>query len=184
MNILATVSFFVGTILIIYISRRSLLHPRSHGFFRFFAWEGILFLIILNAPYWIDNPRSASQIISWILLTVSIYPVAHGVFLLQVVGKPTDTADKGSDLAFEKTTNLITSGIYRYIRHPLYASLLYLTWGVYFKNSTWMTTVISLGISLFLLETAKAEEKENAIHFGKRYTEYAGRTKMFIPYIW
>ncbi len=31
--------FILGTIFLIVISRRSLLHPRSHGFYRFVAWE-------------------------------------------------------------------------------------------------------------------------------------------------
>ena len=32
------------TLLLIYISRASLHSPRSHGFYRFFAWEFILAL--------------------------------------------------------------------------------------------------------------------------------------------
>ena len=34
--------FIAGTVALAIASRSSLLHPRSHGFTRFLAWEGIL----------------------------------------------------------------------------------------------------------------------------------------------
>lgn len=184
MNPVSTSIFVIGTLLITAISRKSLFHPRSHGFYRFFAWEGILLLAIFNVPSWLDDPLSFRQICSWLLLTASLYPVAYGTFLLHVVGKPSQTPSLGTDLAFEQTTNLVTTGIYKYIRHPLYASLLYLTWGIHFKEITWLTTVLAIGVSVFLYATAQAEEKENNVRFGEKYTLYASRTKMFIPYIW
>ncbi len=33
-----------GSLLVAWLSRRPLRHPGSHGFYRFFAWEGILVL--------------------------------------------------------------------------------------------------------------------------------------------
>ena len=39
--------FFIGSALIVYVSRASLLAPRSHGFYRLFAWETILALRVL-----------------------------------------------------------------------------------------------------------------------------------------
>ena len=41
------IAIFVGaTLLLLYVSRASLRRPRSHGFFRFFAWEAILGLTL------------------------------------------------------------------------------------------------------------------------------------------
>jgi len=44
--------FVVLTIPIIYVSWASLRNPRSHGFYRFFAWECILGLFLLNRGRW------------------------------------------------------------------------------------------------------------------------------------
>jgi protein-S-isoprenylcysteine O-methyltransferase Ste14 len=184
MNTLTTVMLIAGTIIIMGISWRSLLHPRSHGFYRFFAWEGIFVLVLINAQFWIVDPVSIRQIISWFLLTASIYPVAHGTYLLRVIGRPTQSPTAGTDFAFEQTSNLVTIGVYKYIRHPLYASLLYLAWGAFLKDITWLTTGIVVLVSIFLFATAKAEEKENAMHFGEEYKDYSAKTKMFIPFIW
>ncbi len=59
--------FAVGSILLIAISWTSLHHPDSHGFYRFFAWEAILALIVINASKWFSNWLAWYQIISWIL---------------------------------------------------------------------------------------------------------------------
>jgi len=50
------ISFAVVTIGLIYISRASLNKPRSHGFYRFFAWEAIIVSFLLNVEYWFINP--------------------------------------------------------------------------------------------------------------------------------
>ena len=35
----------------VFLSRNSLRHPRSHGFFRFFAFESLVGLILLNLEH-------------------------------------------------------------------------------------------------------------------------------------
>jgi hypothetical protein len=50
------VAFFIGSAGLIYISRASLRVPRSHGFHRFFAWECILALFLLNVDAWFQLP--------------------------------------------------------------------------------------------------------------------------------
>jgi hypothetical protein len=40
------------SLLIAAISWSSLCHPRSHGFYRFFAWEAILALFVQNMSFW------------------------------------------------------------------------------------------------------------------------------------
>ncbi len=84
----------------------------------------------------------------------------------------------------EKTTKLVTEGIYRYIRHPLYSSLLFLAWGIFFKSVSKIGFFLVIGASLSLFLTAKIEEKENCDFFGDEYESYIQRTKMFIPYVW
>jgi hypothetical protein len=48
--------FILGSGVIIYVSRASLLAPHSHGFYRFFAWETILALTVLNLDHWFTHP--------------------------------------------------------------------------------------------------------------------------------
>ncbi len=184
MRLIVFMSFSVG---LLYLSRNSLKSPRSHGFYRFFAWEGILGLFVLNFQswqHWFAEPFSTHQLISWILLFGSLVPAVLGIHLLYTAGKPDSRRDGDKSLmGIEKTTELITTGVYRYIRHPLYGSLLYLAWGVFFKNPSWVALALSIGATAFLVATAKVEEVENEQYFGPAYRTYMQKTRMFVPWL-
>lgn len=176
--------FVVLSIGIAYISRASLHTPRSHGFYRFFAWEFILALFLINVDVWFESPLSWHQLLSWFLLLVCIIPLVFGVRSLTTRGKPGTPRDEEPQLlAFEKTSVLVTTGIYRYIRHPLYSSLLFLTWGIFFKALTWPGLLLALAATFFLIATAQADEKECVRFFGQAYQDYMGRTKRFVPFL-
>ena len=168
---------------VVYISRASLRVPGSHGFYRFFAWECILALFVLNVLVWFQSPSAWYQIISWILLVGSLVPLLFGVRTLTRRGQPTAQREGEPQLlAFEKTTALVTSGIYGYIRHPLYSSLLFLTWGIFFKDPNGLTGVLAVAATAFLYLTAKADEAECLRFFGLAYRDYMAKTRRFVPF--
>lgn len=183
---MARLLIFAGlTAVLAYVSREPLRLPRSHGFARFFAWECMLALVLLNfvsVRQWFADPLAVRQILSWILLFGSVALVVPGGLQLLRQGRP--SAERPHDpslFAFEKTTELVTTGMYRYIRHPLYGSLLFLTWGVFFKRPAWAALALALAATAFLIATAKAEEGENLRYFGEEYRAYLKSTRMFIP---
>jgi protein-S-isoprenylcysteine O-methyltransferase Ste14 len=175
--------FIIISAVIMYVSRRSLTNFRTHGFYRFFAWEAILIITMLNIDYWIYEPQSIHQIISWCLLVISIFLVIHGFKLLINIGRPGDERADPSLITVEKTTKLVKVGAYKYIRHPLYGSLLFLDWGVFFKHLSWIAFCLAVLATFFLIMTAKMEEAENISFFGNDYREYMKRTKMFFPFL-
>jgi protein-S-isoprenylcysteine O-methyltransferase Ste14 len=148
---------------------------RSHGFFRYFAWEAVLGLVLLNIEYWLENPFSPRQVFSWIFLVVSLYMVIEGVRLMRAVGRP--------EGRLENTTELVSIGLFRYIRHPLYSSLLFLAWGAFLKNVSLVSGVVVLAATLLLFATAKVEEDEDLSKFGARYAEYMKKTTRFVPFL-
>ena len=179
------IAFIIISGLLAYISRASLCQPGAHGFYRFFAWECILLLFLLNVNSWFQNPFTWYQLISWTLLFVSFVPLIFGVLSLRKRGQPsTKRPGNSSLLAFEKTTRLVTTGIYASIRHPLYCSLLLLTWGIFFKAPANLTGVlITLVATVFLFATAVADEQECIQFFGNEYQAYMQKTKRFIPFL-
>jgi protein-S-isoprenylcysteine O-methyltransferase Ste14 len=179
--VLKIIFFVAASLPLIYVSRASLKKPGSHGFYRFFAWEAILALVMLNLDVWFVDPFSWHQLISWLLLLVSILLLIQGVNLLKEIGQPDSARTDPSLLNFEKTTRLVTTGIYGYIRHPLYSSLLFLAWGTFFKDINMTGGVLVLISTIFLVATARADEMECIRYFGVEYETYRKRTKMFIP---
>ena len=155
----------------------------SHGFYRFFVFEGILSLVCLNLPFWFLNPLSCIQLISWGFFGVSVTLVVHGLYQLKTQGGAKRINALAENFAFENTTNLVVTGVYKYIRHPMYSSLFFLAWGIFLKRISLFSVGLLVLVCVCLLATAKIEETENCAYFGPAYTEYMKFSRMFIPKI-
>lgn len=175
--------FVTLSIPVIIISWRALFNLKSHGFYRFMSWECILWLFASNYRYWFVDPFSVRQVFSWIFLLVSAYAVIAGAVLLKRRGRPGREGSDKNLYTFEETSKLVDTGIFRYIRHPLYSSLLFLTWGILLKNITVPLLILSILSSIFLFITALIDEKECIDYFGDDYRLYMKRTRRFIPYL-
>jgi protein-S-isoprenylcysteine O-methyltransferase Ste14 len=116
-------------------------------------------------------------------LFYSLYLIYFGMICLRKFGKIANDRAENTLYDFERTTLLVDQGIYKYIRHPLYASLLFLTWGIFFKNMTMVLFLVSLLSSVFLFVTAIFDEKECVAFFGDPYREYINKSKRFIPFV-
>jgi len=169
-------ALITGTVLIILFSWfLSIRYKRYHWIARFFAFESIFILVLLNIRVWFVTPFSPLQIISWILLLLSIYVVTTGYLLLKRKGKP--------DANFENTSLLVKSGIYKYIRHPLYLSIFLLGTGIMLKNPATFQLILGIINLVAVYVTASIEENEMIAKFGDDYRLYMTETKMFIPFI-
>ncbi|MCX6255270.1 MAG: isoprenylcysteine carboxylmethyltransferase family protein [Bacteroidia bacterium] len=170
------IALIIGTVLIILFSWfLSIKYKRYHGIARFFAFESVFVLVLLNFKVWFINPFSLFQIVSWILLTLSAYVVITGYLLLKRKGKP--------DSNFENTSLLVKSGIYGYVRHPLYLSVFLLGTGVMLKDPGSVQLAFGVINFIAIYFTARIEEKEMISKFGEDYRVYMKETKMFIPFI-
>jgi len=170
----AWIAFGAGTAAILVFSWRfSIRAKRYHGIARFFAFESILVLLLLNGRYWFRTPFTPTHALSWIFLFASIPPVAWGTLLLVRQGRP--------DGQLENTTQLVTTGIYRRIRHPLYLSVGLFGIGVFLKDVTLTTSLLAIVIAAAVILTAVIEESEMTARFGESYAAYMKTTKRFIP---
>jgi protein-S-isoprenylcysteine O-methyltransferase Ste14 len=77
----------------------------------------------------------------------------------------------------------VTTGIYHYIRHPLYSSLLFLTWGIFFKAPAGLGLLLAMAATGCLVATARADEAECLRFFGPVYQAYMKQSKMFVPFV-
>ena len=168
---------------ILFLSWRTLFHVKSHGFYRFFGWEGLAWLLAVNYRHWFENPFSINQLISWFLLFYSIWLVGAGMYEILRKGKPSSARNDSKLFSFEKTTELVETGVFRHTRHPLYASLIFVTWGILLKNPSVDLCIISLVSTILFYLTSRYDEKECFAYFGEKYSTYMKHTKMFIPYI-
>lgn len=77
--------------------------------------------------------------------------------------------------------NLVTTGIYRFIRHPQYLGLILFVVGFNIQWPTLFTLVMAPILVVMYLRLARMEERELEEEFGDGYKIYRGRTSRFIP---
>lgn len=174
-------AFAAGAALLAWLSRAALRDPRTHGCWRFLAWVAMLALLVQNAPFWFEDRFAPRQLLSWLLLFSALAVLIAGLLGLRR-GAPECSARTDPALfGFERTALLVTDGIYGLIRHPLYTSLLLLTWGIWLKAPTLPALACAALATLFLTITARREEVECLAAFGESYSTYMARTSRFIP---
>jgi protein-S-isoprenylcysteine O-methyltransferase Ste14 len=181
-----TIVFIACSIPLIILSWRTLFNVRSHGFYRFLSWEMILWLFLSNYKFWFVHPFSPVQVVSWFLLIVSAYLAITGALTIRKKGKSGKVRKNRKEkelYRLEETTELIESGVFRYIRHPLYSSLICLTWGIFLKNPTLLLAMAAVFSTICLFITATIEERECILYFGDPYREYMKKSKRFFPFI-
>ncbi|RHB46917.1 isoprenylcysteine carboxylmethyltransferase family protein [Exiguobacterium sp. AM39-5BH] len=80
---------------------------------------------------------------------------------------------------------LVSSGPYRYLRHPLYTGLLFITFGFSLFFAPWTIALVGTCLmSLALLWRIHIEEKMLTSHFGVTYERWAKSRKRLIPFIY
>ena len=72
--------------------------------------------------------------------------------------------------------NLITSGIYRFIRHPMYYSLILISFGVFIINLTFYYLCLTISLSFVIKFKIILEEKYLNIKF-RNYLFYKDKVK-------
>jgi protein-S-isoprenylcysteine O-methyltransferase Ste14 len=76
---------------------------------------------------------------------------------------------------------LVTTGPYRYVRHPFYLSFLIAVIGGGIVTANWYLFLTSLLPFAFLVARTRIEEEKLVERFGDEYREYMARTGRFWP---
>jgi protein-S-isoprenylcysteine O-methyltransferase Ste14 len=80
---------------------------------------------------------------------------------------------------------LVTTGVYRVIRHPMYASALLWSFGQALLLPNWATALAGLfGFCILYCGRVRREETLMLKTFGPSYEEYMMRTKRLVPHIY
>jgi protein-S-isoprenylcysteine O-methyltransferase Ste14 len=88
----------------------------------------------------------------------------------------------GMPMTLKRDPELVTSGPYRFVRHPIYSGILLGLLGTALAtNLYWL---IAFGVCLvFFAYSARVEEEDLTRTFPATYPGYRSRTKMLIPFV-
>jgi protein-S-isoprenylcysteine O-methyltransferase Ste14 len=88
----------------------------------------------------------------------------------------------GMPMSRKENPELVTSGPYAYVRHPIYTGMLIAMLGSAIGESAfWLIPLILFG--LYFVHSARIEEKLMIEQFPEQYSRYMQRTKMLFPFI-
>lgn len=76
---------------------------------------------------------------------------------------------------------LVTAGLYRYVRHPLYSAGIAFVWLM--PLMTVNVLAINIALTVYVVIGAFFEERRLLHEFGREYVDYAAITPMFIPFL-
>jgi protein-S-isoprenylcysteine O-methyltransferase Ste14 len=77
---------------------------------------------------------------------------------------------------------LVTSGPYRFVRHPIYTALLTATLGTALVNNL-LGLIVVAALGAYFYYCGTVEERNLTATFPQAYPEYRTRTKMLIPFL-
>lgn len=134
-------------------------------------------LVYLVNPQWMAWSKiGLPESIRWLGVGIGILCVFGIYWLFSSIGSGISPTS-----ATRKEHKLVTNGIYRYVRHPLYTigSSMFISFGMMADN--WF--VAALGILAFIgMAIRTPKEEANLIEkFGDEYREYMKRTGRFLP---
>lgn len=81
-------------------------------------------------------------------------------------------------------TDLVTTGLYQYIRNPTYLGLFLVCIGIWLIWPTWAVFLFDFTFVLFLEIQVRCEEDHLTSVHGEKYIEYKNRTKRYIPFVY
>jgi protein-S-isoprenylcysteine O-methyltransferase Ste14 len=144
-------------------------------------WYGAMLLSILDVwgPGWTEFERPI-----WGLQILGIFLVLIGI-TIRFLSRKGLGKQYSVHVATSQEHQLITNGIYQYLRHPAYLGLLCLFLGIPLAMGSWAGVLIALigGIPAIIFRT-NIEERSLTAWFGEDYEKYRQNTWGLIPYIW
>jgi protein-S-isoprenylcysteine O-methyltransferase Ste14 len=82
---------------------------------------------------------------------------------------------------FKNRRNLVTDGIYKYMRHPQYTGILLATLSLIIYRFSPISALLYPVLMIIYYRLARKEEREIENEFGERYREYRRNVSMFFP---
>lgn len=89
---------------------------------------------------------------------------------------------KGWSRIWRSKDNLVSDGIYAYLRHPQYLGIIIILFGTLCFFFTLFLLLLFDILLIMFYRLAKKEEKELELRFGEKYLIYKDNVPMFIPY--
>lgn len=136
---------------------------------------GIIVQTFLPEIFPISNEPFALYVVGTIIYTIGLLTAIAARFQL---GKNWANIETGQVL---KTQEVVSKGIYGFIRHPIYTGDLFLLLGLELALNSWLFLGVFLLAPVVMIKAMK--EEKMLVRKLTGYDAYCARTKRFIPFL-
>jgi protein-S-isoprenylcysteine O-methyltransferase Ste14 len=144
----------------------------------------VFFLFLACFGYFLPiNPLTYSFIPKLEFLRILSTIIVFFGIVISIIARKTIATNWSANIEFKKGHELITTGIYSYVRHPIYTGILLMLIGTFLFTGTLSAILLFLIILFFVLYKIRQEEELLIKHFPKEYPIYRKRAKSLIPFI-
>jgi protein-S-isoprenylcysteine O-methyltransferase Ste14 len=151
----------------------------SYGFgVRIVIAIAIVFLLQVPAArdFLLSGQEFLSPVIQWIGVVLCVCGVAFAIWARVYLGR-----NWGMPMSLKQDAELVTSGPYEYVRHPIYTGMILAMLGPTLVIIWWIVPFAFFLV--YFVWAAKTEEKIMRNEFPNQYPDYMKRSKMLIPFI-
>jgi len=148
-----------------------------------FGDAGQLILLALFLTVWISDSfvfkfsTLQNENVRW------YFPVALGIIILALAGYFTGAGLKTVFGEVRNPPQVITSGVFSIVRHPVYLGSIMTILGLTIMTLSLFSLIIWLIIVIFYYYISRHEEKLLLARFGKEYEDYKKKVPMLFPII-
>ena len=134
--------------------------------------------IVASIPVeWFSPTSFAQGPVRWIC---GGFFLALGV-ALNISGFVTQRRAGTDPIPFNPTTRIVTHGLYRFTRNPMYIGFALWTFGIaILADSMWMLSAVPIGLILTDLLIVRREERYLERKFGGEYVSYKNKVRRWI----
>jgi len=157
---------------------------------RYFLIRISIIVLVAFAVSWIES-RGAHQVnidaallftpplwLGWLGAAMAVLGVLFAIWARYHLGRNWSPAP-----SMKEGHELVTSGPYRFVRHPIYTGVLFAILGAAITGTFFGIGVLVAGSVIFLMRIPK-EERFMLGLFPDQYPAYQARTKRLIPFVW
>lgn len=145
--------------------------------FRSLVSLGILLWFAFGGGKYISIQSTSNTVLGTLGVICAGAGIAFAIWARVHIGR-----NWGMPMSVKEKPELVTSGPYAYVRHPIYTGILLAVFGsVLVSSFIWIIPLIA--IAAYFYYSAKTEERNMRKEFPEKYPVYMKRTKMLIPFV-
>jgi len=140
----------------------------------YIMWVVILFGVAINFALWPYEFVYQTSSLSFVLFALAFLYWVY--FFIKATAKNLQAPHRPYHI-----TQLVTTGVYKWVRHPMYSADIVLAWGIavaYPLAALWMS---ALWLTIIMTIWAYVEENILLKRFSEEYGLYRRHTPMFFP---